>query len=231
VVNVPVQNLTDNLTWTKGAHTLSFGGNWRGIQNNRGSDANSYSGASTNPYWMDNTPNDPSMLGSNIASVGNGFANSYEIAYATLVGTVPESTQRYNYSVTSANSGTLFSDGAMINRHFKANEFEYFLQDSWRITSATPSFRRRMKPRDSRFPPPSTPTSGSSSARLLPLRATPSKTRSPSHPAARPTIDPVTGPSRRRISLPVSPPSTRPTPKPPSAPAPACTSITSARAL
>ena len=134
VVNVPVQNITDNLTWTKGTHTLSIGGNWRGIQNNRGSDANSYSGASTNPYWMDNVPNDPSMLGSNIAAVGNGFANSYEIAYATLMGTVPESTQRYNYSVTSATSGTLFSDGAMINRHFKANEFEYFLQDSWRVT-------------------------------------------------------------------------------------------------
>lgn len=34
VVNVPVQNVLDNLTWAKGAHTLSVGGNWRGIQNN-----------------------------------------------------------------------------------------------------------------------------------------------------------------------------------------------------
>jgi hypothetical protein len=127
VVNVPVQNITDNLTWTKGTHTVSVGGNWRGIENNRDSDANSYSGASTNPYWMANSPNAP-------ADLGNGFANSYEIAYGTLVGTVPQSTQRYNYSVTSPTSGTLFADGAMINRHFKANEFEYFLQDSWRMT-------------------------------------------------------------------------------------------------
>lgn len=127
LVNVPVQNITDNLTWSKGTHTLSVGGNWRGIQNNRASDANSYTGGSTNPYWLSNFPNSPSDL-------GDGFANSYEIAYGTLMGTVPESTNRYNYSVTSPTSGTLFADGAMINRHFKANEFEYYLQDAWRVT-------------------------------------------------------------------------------------------------
>jgi hypothetical protein len=132
VVNVPVQNITDNLTWTKGTHTFSFGGNWRGIENNRGTDANSYSGASTNPYWLANSPNDPSSL-FNLPAVGNGFSNSYEIAYDSLVGTVPSTTQQYNYSVTSNTSGSLYPDGAFINRHFKANEFEYYLQDSWRI--------------------------------------------------------------------------------------------------
>lgn len=134
VVNVPVQNITDNLTWTKGTHTLSFGGNWRGIQNNRGSDANSYSGANTNPYWLGNAPNDPSTLGGSFPQVGTGFSNSYEIAYDTLVGTVPQTTQQYNYSVDSATSGSLFNDGSVINRHFKANEFEYYVQDSWRVT-------------------------------------------------------------------------------------------------
>jgi hypothetical protein len=127
LVNVPVNNITDNFTWSKGTNTLSLGGNWRGIKNNRDSDTNSYSGASTNPYWMDNFPNAPGDL-------GNGFANSYEIAYATLVGTVPESTQRYNYSVTGSNSGALYADGAFVSRHFKANEFEYFIQDAWRVT-------------------------------------------------------------------------------------------------
>jgi hypothetical protein len=126
VVNVPVNNITDNLTWTKGTHTVSVGGNWRGIQNNRGTDENSYSGASTNPYWLSNFPNYPGDL-------GDGFDNSYEIAFGTLMGSVPETTAQYNYSVTSATSGSLLADGAFINRHFKANEFEYFLQDSWRV--------------------------------------------------------------------------------------------------
>jgi hypothetical protein len=126
VVNVPVQNITDTFTLNKGTHTMSLGGNWRGIQNNRTSDANSYSGASTNPYWLSGFPNAP-------ADLGTGFDDSYEIAYGTLVGTVPQTTQQYNYSVTGPTSGSLYSDGAFISRHFKANEFEYFLQDSWRI--------------------------------------------------------------------------------------------------
>ncbi|MGA9062273.1 MAG: carboxypeptidase regulatory-like domain-containing protein [Terracidiphilus sp.] len=133
VVNVPVHNIVDNFAWTKGNHTLSIGGNWRGIWNNRGSDANSYSSANSNPYWLGNAPNDPSMLGSSFVPVGSGFENSYEIAFATLVGTVPQTTQQYNYSVTSPTTGSLYPDGTFINRHFKANEFEYYLQDAWRM--------------------------------------------------------------------------------------------------
>ncbi len=134
IINVPVHNITDTLTWTKGTHTFSFGGNWRGIDNNRTTDGNSYSSASTNPYWTFDSPNPPDDL-------SDGFSNSYQIAYDTLVGIVPETTQRYNYSVTSPTSGTLYADGAMISRHFKANEFEYFLQDSWRVrTNLTVTF-------------------------------------------------------------------------------------------
>jgi hypothetical protein len=129
LVDVPVNNIADNLTWSKGNHTVNAGGNWRGIQNNRSSDENSYSGASSDPDWMANSPNAPLDLGS-------GFQNSYQLAYDTLVGTVPKSTVRYNYRVTGPTSGTLFPDGAMISRHFRANEFEYFVQDSWRVTPA-----------------------------------------------------------------------------------------------
>jgi len=144
VVNVPVQNITDNLTWSKSKHTLGIGGNWREIQNNRGTDANSYTSASTNPYWLYDAPNDPCSLGGACPAVGSGFENSYEIAYDNLVGTVPATTQVYNYSVTSSTSGSLFPDGSFINRHFKSNEFEYYLQDSWRIKpSLTVTFGMR----------------------------------------------------------------------------------------
>jgi hypothetical protein len=42
-------------------------------------------------------------------------------------------TNLYNYEITSPTSGTLLNDGDFINRHFKANEFEYYIQDSWRV--------------------------------------------------------------------------------------------------
>ena len=135
-VNVPVHNITDNLTLSKGTHTINVGGNWRGIWNNRGTDANSYSGASTNPYWTyPPEPNDPSTINPNYATVGSGFENSYEIAYDSLVGIVPSTTQQYNYTVTSPTSGSLLSDGAFINRHFHSNEFEYYAQDAWHFRS------------------------------------------------------------------------------------------------
>jgi hypothetical protein len=131
VVTVPVNNVVDNLTWTKGSHTLGFGGNWRLIHNNRGSDENSYNSATTNPYWYLGGPPDPSTLG--VQPVSSGFENSYEIAYGNLIGGIPEATSVSNYNVNQGGaSGSLFPDGTFINRHFKANEFEWYVQDSWR---------------------------------------------------------------------------------------------------
>jgi len=130
VVSVPVNNITDNLSWNKGKHSLQFGGNWRLVHHNRGTDANSYNSATSNPYWLGGNPPDPSTVGG--LPVDGGFSDSYLIAYANLVGTIPQVTVQENYTINSPTTGTLLSDGAFINRHFSANEFEYYVQDSWR---------------------------------------------------------------------------------------------------
>jgi hypothetical protein len=39
LLHVPVNNITDNLSWTKGSHTFSFGINWRGITNHHSSNS------------------------------------------------------------------------------------------------------------------------------------------------------------------------------------------------
>lgn len=70
ILNVPVQNITDNFTWTKGSHTFSLGGDWRYIQNNSDSDLDSYSSALNNAQWTTNAPNDPSTLGSSFPAAG-----------------------------------------------------------------------------------------------------------------------------------------------------------------
>ena len=129
---VPVNNIVDNLSWTKGKHSIQVGGNWRLIHQNRTSDANSYNNASSNPYWLGGNPPDPSAITG--MPVDGGFTNSYLIAYANMVGTIPSVTNIYNYKITSATAGTLLADGATIGRHFSANEFEYYLQDAWRPT-------------------------------------------------------------------------------------------------
>ena len=131
IYSVPVNNIVDNLSWNKGRHTFQFGGNWRLVHQNRGTDANSFDSATSNPYWLGGSPPDPTTIGA--LPVDNGFQNSYVIAYANLVGTIPQITAQQNYAVTSPTAGTLLPEGAFINRNYKANEYEWYVQDSWRV--------------------------------------------------------------------------------------------------
>ena len=52
LTNVPVNNFADDVSWTKGTHTIQFGTNWRFIRNNRQSNADNISFAQTNLYWL-----------------------------------------------------------------------------------------------------------------------------------------------------------------------------------
>ena len=131
LVSVPVDNIVDNLSWSKGNHTIELGGNWRLVQQNHSSDSNSFNSATSNPYWLGGSPPDPTTIGG--LPIDGGFGNSYEIAFANLVGTVPQLTNVYNYQLTSATAGSLLADGAFLNRHFRDNEFEWYVQDAWRV--------------------------------------------------------------------------------------------------
>ena len=136
-VSVPVNNIVDNLSFVKGKHDVELGANWRLVHINRTSNSTTFNSASTNPYWLYGGAPDPSVTVANGGlgqpAVDSGFSNSYKIAYANLVGTVPSVTNSYNYQVDSATSGSLLADGAPLIRHFKANEYETYIQDQWRI--------------------------------------------------------------------------------------------------
>ena len=128
---IPLNNIVDNFNWTKGKHSLEIGANWRLVHQNRTTNVNSFNSASTNPQWLATTPPpQPDSIG--LDPVDSSFTESYKEAYANIVGTVPDVTDVYNYVVTSPTSGTLLADGAPISRHFKANEYEAFVQDQWR---------------------------------------------------------------------------------------------------
>ncbi|MGD0445650.1 MAG: carboxypeptidase-like regulatory domain-containing protein, partial [Edaphobacter sp.] len=133
ITSIPVNNIVDNLNWTKGKHNLQFGGNWRLVHQNFGTDANSFASGSSNPSGLGGKPIVPSPANIGLDTVNGGFGNSYLQAYANLVGTVAQVTNNYNYAVSSATTGSLLADGAFINRHFSANEFEWYVQDSWRV--------------------------------------------------------------------------------------------------
>jgi hypothetical protein len=131
ITSVPVNNIVDNLSWVKGNHTIGVGGNWRLIHQNHSTDSNSYNSATSNPYWLGGNPPAPGLIG--LPDVNGGFGNSYGIAFANLAGAIPQRTDVSQYKLTSASSGSALGDGAFVDRAFSANEYEWFIQDSWRV--------------------------------------------------------------------------------------------------
>ena len=130
--HVPVNEITDTATWTRGTHTFAAGGNWRGITDHFGTDSDSFNGASTNPLY-ENTGDLPAPgTGNTLAPISPSFyTGSWAAAYGNLMGDIPELTNVYNYKITSTTGGAALPDGAFVLRNYHANEFEYFLQDTW----------------------------------------------------------------------------------------------------
>ena len=66
--------------------------------------------------------------------MNGGFGNSYEIAFANLVGTIPSAHQHLSTTNSTALRRRHPAGGwDVLNRHFKSNEFEWYVQDAWRV--------------------------------------------------------------------------------------------------
>lgn len=138
LLNVPVHNFVDDFTWVKGRHTLQFGANYRLIHNNAASNAVSFSSAASGSTNISQAAIagtgqsfDPAAFG--FPAVSGAFSTSYDNAITAIAGLLSTINVHNNYRVTSATTATLLPTGSMIPRDFKANEFEWYVQDSWRI--------------------------------------------------------------------------------------------------
>ncbi len=134
--NVPVHNFIDDVSWTKGKHTIQIGTNWRLIHNNRQSNAQNISEAYANLYWMN-----PSYISGTKASldpednptfpiVDPSFGTSYDFAAVQLTGLM---SQVYTVSNQDKNANAI-PNGDLIQRHFRNFEGEMYLQDKWNVT-------------------------------------------------------------------------------------------------
>ena len=125
LLHVPVNNITDTLSWNKGSHTFAFGGNWRGITNHHAGNTNSFDGALTNYEYASagDLPTPSNMAG--------GFGNAWQLAYADLMGVIPELFNVYDYTITGATTGVALPAGASVTKNFHANELEGYVQDTW----------------------------------------------------------------------------------------------------
>jgi len=136
LTNVPVQNFVDDLSWTKGKHTIQVGTNWRLIHNNRQSNAQNVSSGDANLYWLN-----PSFISGTGASldpainpafpmVDSSFGTSYDFAAVQATGLISEV-----FTVANQNKlGQAIPSGALVPRHFRNFEGEMYLQDKWNAT-------------------------------------------------------------------------------------------------
>ncbi len=136
LTNVPVNNFIDDISWTKGHHTLQFGTNWRLIHNNRQSNAQNISEGYANLYWMS-----PSFIANQGVSldpglsptfplVDNAFAGSYDFAAVQVTGLM---SQVYTVANQDKNANVT-PNGQLVPRHFHNFEGEMYLQDKWNVT-------------------------------------------------------------------------------------------------
>jgi hypothetical protein len=136
-VTVPVNQFIDDLTKTIGNHTLQIGANWRIIENNRYSNAQNFTSASPHPTWLlqggiANTGQDlDPAISPSLKPVSPDFGAAYDAAVTDVTGILGSITAVYNQTKTGP-----VPQEALVARHFKANEAEGYIQDSWRVNSS-----------------------------------------------------------------------------------------------
>lgn len=120
----PVHNFVDDVSWVRGNHTWGFGGNIRLITNNRVSTGASFDDAVINPSFYN-------ASGAVLIDPFSDFESGSDLrdALASVIG---------RYSQYSANlvydaNGQLQPVGTATDRAFATQEYEGYVQDSWRM--------------------------------------------------------------------------------------------------
>jgi hypothetical protein len=122
---IPVNQVSDDVTWTKGAHTFSFGGVIRHITVARDDQGNSFSDGFMNSSWT-------ADLGQGllVANADVNDATEYARQMINLLGVVSEGDAQYNYNKV----GVAFPEGATITRNYVDKEYELYAMDSWKAS-------------------------------------------------------------------------------------------------
>jgi hypothetical protein len=130
----PTYNFLDDLTWTKGAHTISTGVNFRFVRNGYTNFTNAWpsyafsrgnlTGLGTD--WLADVQSYLTSIGGD-ASMQNSQAVTR--AGGDLLGLVSTGSMNYIYDHT----GNALPIGSPAVRNFATNEYGFYVSDSWRV--------------------------------------------------------------------------------------------------
>lgn len=125
---VMVPTIRDDLSWTKGTHSLAFGGSFKPIDSKTGL-VNDFNFNTVGLGGLLGAL-EPSLRPANIGS-GTTRSGNYDSAFAFILGRYAQIATNFNYDV----NGTPFAPGTGKHRDYKYNELELYAQDNWKMRS------------------------------------------------------------------------------------------------
>jgi hypothetical protein len=135
---VPQNHFKDDITWIRGSHIFSFGGDFRITRNERFSNANSFHFFSLNPSWLPRVgrhlqPGNAACLQVGcgaVPAVASSGVSSYRDSAVNLLGIINQAPVFNNLNPED----TPVPSGQALPRRFGVNEYEAYFQDQWRVT-------------------------------------------------------------------------------------------------
>jgi hypothetical protein len=133
---LPTYNLADDFTWTKGTHTITSGINFRFVKNKRLSYSNSFASYSYSRNTLLGLGGDATTLVTSAiqAKLGDSSAKladttSVQRALGDIFGLINQYSANYQFNT----DGSVVPFGSPSQREYAANEYESYVQDSWRV--------------------------------------------------------------------------------------------------
>jgi hypothetical protein len=132
---MPVLNILDDLTWTRGKHTIGTGINFRFVRNDRFSFTPSFASYGFSRGTLLGLGNDitssitdfiRAKTGDSTLALANGPAVTAGVG--NLLGLVSYGNITYQYQ----RDGSPLGQGLPQTRNFATNEYEFYVQDQWR---------------------------------------------------------------------------------------------------
>ncbi len=122
----PVHNFTDDVSYVRGNHNYQFGTNVRIIRNRRAATGNSFDTAVINPSFYELSG---AVLSNPIEDIAPGFTSVVQAAVASVIGRFSDYQANFNFD----RDGSLLAPGQAIKRTFATEEYDVYVQDSWKL--------------------------------------------------------------------------------------------------
>lgn len=131
----PVDNIVDDISWTRDTHNFQFGTNIRLIKNHRNSFGSSYDFLQTNPSGYNASGAVLTSAGADATGpaifpdLASSSAGPLRNALTAVIGRFSGYTANFLYDP----SGKLLPAGTSADRTFATQEYDLYFQDSWRF--------------------------------------------------------------------------------------------------